>query len=545
MKSTLCALLFAVPLTLFAQSKFGEKIEVKLIEVDAVVTDAKGNRVYGLTADDFLLFEGKKQQEISNFSEYRSPEAKANVAQTQPPAGSEVKAAVIPREPHSIMVLIDALPRRRLIRERAMKDLEQVLDRTLQQGDRASVIAWSSGYERPATVQEPTNDLDAIRQAIRRIAGTVTAAEQVNLSDTTGTETFLKEAELLGGVNGIAVDAATQKQVTQRFGAEQDLLLLRRKCASMQRLISTLAAQPGKKSFIYVSQTFMMPDEGDEGASAGARTQGLEIIERLVKQANASSVTVYAVRPYLYSPDDDDTISSHDTSIDSVDAARSKGFRGHNLSTEALQYLTLPTGGAFGTGPDSVANVGATIAEDLESYYSLAYRARSDGGDHERKITVRTKDPAYTVRNRRAFIEKSNETTARDSLIDHLFSNEGANDLAFDVAEAPVQRAGRNRWLLPIELKIPTSQLQYVDDKGQRVAHVKILIAAAFGVSEITPVTDQTLRIVAREDDRGGYITYETKILGDNRGSKVSIGVFDMASGLAGYRTIDTRERFH
>src|ERR1051325_3153124 len=537
MKSTLCALLFAVPLTLFAQSKFGEKIEVKLIEVDAVVTDAKGNRVYGLTADDFLLFEGKKQQEISNFSEYRSPEAKANVAQTQPPAGSEVKAAVIPREPHSIMVLIDALPRRRLIRERAMKDLEQ--------GDRASVIAWSSGYERPATVQEPTNDLDAIRQAIRRIAGTVTAAEQVNLSDTTGTETFLKEAELLGGVNGIAVDAATQKQVTQRFGAEQDLLLLRRKCASMQRLISTLAAQPGKKSFIYVSQTFMMPDEGDEGASAGARTQGLEIIERLMKQANASSVTVYAVRPYLYSPDDDDTISSHDTSIDSVDAARSKGFRGHNLSTEALQYLTLPTGGAFGTGPDSVANVGATIAEDLESYYSLAYRARSDGGDHERKITVRTKDPAYTLRNRRSFIEKSNETTARDSLIDHLFSNEGANDLAFDVAEAPVQRAGRNRWLLPIELKIPTSQLQYVDDKGQRVAHVKILIAAAFGVSEITPVTDQTLRIVAREDDRGGYITYETKILGDNRGSKVSIGVFDMASGLAGYRTIDTRERFH
>ena len=545
MKSTLCALLLAVPLSLFAQSKFGEKIEVKLIEVDAVVTDAKGNRVYGLTADDFLLFEGKKQQEISNFSEYRSPEAKANVAQTQPPAGSEVKAAVIPREPHSIMVLIDALPRRRLIRERAMKDLEQVLDRTLQQGDRASVIAWSSGYERPATVQEPTNDLDAIRQAIHRIAGTVTAAEQVNLSDTTGTETFLKEAELLGGVNGIAVDAATQKQVTQRFGAEQDLLLLRRKCASMQRLISTLAAQPGKKSFIYVSQTFMMPDEGDEGASAGARTQGLEIIERLVKQANASSVTVYAVRPYLYSPDDDDTISSHDTSIDSVDAARSKGFRGHNLSTEALQYLTLPTGGAFGTGPDSVANVGATIAEDLESYYSLAYRARSDGGDHERKITVRTKDPAYTVRNRRSFIEKSNETTARDSLIDHLFSNEGANDLAFDVAEAPVQRAGRNRWLLPIELKIPTSQLQYVDDKGQRVAHVKILIAAAFGVSEITPVTDQTLRIVAREDDRGGYITYETKILGDNRGSKVSIGVFDMASGLAGYRTIDTRERFH
>ncbi|HJQ36068.1 MAG TPA: VWA domain-containing protein [Thermoanaerobaculia bacterium] len=543
MKSRLCALLLAVPLTLFAQSKFGEKIEVKLIEIDAVVTDAKGNRVYGLTAGDFLLFEGRKQQEISNFSEYRSPEAKVN-------AGSEAKAAVIPRrEPHSIMVLIDALPRRRFIRDRALKDLEQVLGRTLQTGDRASVIAWASGYERPVTVQEPTNDLALIHQAIRRIAGTVTAAEQVNLGDTTGTETFFKEAESVGGENGIGADAATQNQFTQRVGAQQDIMLLRRKCRSMQRLISTLAAQPGKKSFIYVSQTFMMPDEGGDGASSGARAQGLEIIERLVKQANASSVTVYAVRPYLYSPDDDDTVKSVDT-IDSLDATRNKGFRGHNLSTEALQQLTLPTGGAFGTGPDSVAKVGAAIIEDLESYYSLAYRARSDGGDRERKITVRTKNPAYTVRSRHAFIEKSNETIARDSLIDRLFSNEGANDLAFDVAEKPVQRIGRNRWLLPIELRIPTSQLQYVDDaanvdnRGQRVAHVKILIAAAFGVSEITPVTDQTLRIVAREDDRGGYITYETKILGDSRGSKVSIGVFDTASGLAGYRTIDNRQRF-
>src|SRR5512139_1517921 len=44
------------------------RVSVDLVEVDAVVTDKKGNHVAGLTADDFQVFEDGKQQKITHFS---------------------------------------------------------------------------------------------------------------------------------------------------------------------------------------------------------------------------------------------------------------------------------------------------------------------------------------------------------------------------------------------------------------------------------------------------------------------------------------------
>ena len=45
-----------------------------LVGIDAVVTDKSGNPVTGLGPDDFELFENRKRQTISNFSEYRETE---------------------------------------------------------------------------------------------------------------------------------------------------------------------------------------------------------------------------------------------------------------------------------------------------------------------------------------------------------------------------------------------------------------------------------------------------------------------------------------
>src|SRR5258705_3057359 len=48
-----------------------ESIDVRVVNVDVVVTDGDGKRVLGLTKDDFELFEEKKPQSITNFSEIR------------------------------------------------------------------------------------------------------------------------------------------------------------------------------------------------------------------------------------------------------------------------------------------------------------------------------------------------------------------------------------------------------------------------------------------------------------------------------------------
>ena len=49
-----------------------ESIEVSIVNVDCVVTDRDGNRVRGLTAEDFWILEQGQVREISNFAEHAS-----------------------------------------------------------------------------------------------------------------------------------------------------------------------------------------------------------------------------------------------------------------------------------------------------------------------------------------------------------------------------------------------------------------------------------------------------------------------------------------
>ena len=65
----------ALALTWFLSSaalaQQSETIEVRITNLDVVVTDRSGNPITGLTKDDFEILEGGKPQTITNFSELR------------------------------------------------------------------------------------------------------------------------------------------------------------------------------------------------------------------------------------------------------------------------------------------------------------------------------------------------------------------------------------------------------------------------------------------------------------------------------------------
>jgi len=58
----------AITTNLFAQ-QIAETIEVRVTNVDVVVTGRDGKPMRGLTRDDFELYENKKLQPITNFYE--------------------------------------------------------------------------------------------------------------------------------------------------------------------------------------------------------------------------------------------------------------------------------------------------------------------------------------------------------------------------------------------------------------------------------------------------------------------------------------------
>lgn len=450
-------------LLLFAHDlPFQEKVEVRLIEVNAVVTDRAGNRVYGLTPDDFEVREGRTQQKITNFSEYgATPEA---------------------REPHSLAIVIDALPRQSFIREKAFAQLDTAVPKLMHPGDYVSVVYWEEGRERPRVVAEST-DPNVVMAAIRSLnAGDAQDIDSVR-------------AEMIKSIGKtLPLDSSVEFRIS----------FLRRKTAALQRIIDVLGARPGRKALLYVSQNLSLV-RNDATAK--------RLVDSIAAAANANGVTIYSVRPSL-------------------------------TDTSALERLTDPTGGLLDIGYTSVADITPRIAADFESYYSIAYRALSDGSDRERNISVRAKNPAYSVRVRRAVIDKSNETKAKETIVSRLFVDDGADDVKFTLSEGqPKPATYRGRWLLPVVLKIPADQVRFEPESGQQVARVGILVASANGIAEVTPVTTNELR-VGDKDLEDGFVTYSFDILGDKRGSKVSIGVVDRRTGAIGVRTIDNRDRF-
>src|SRR5439155_21958734 len=75
--------------------KLTETIDVKVINVDVVVTDKKGNSIPGLTKDDFELFENGQPKLITNFYEVEGKKA-TNVSITAP--GAEKPVTTVPPE---------------------------------------------------------------------------------------------------------------------------------------------------------------------------------------------------------------------------------------------------------------------------------------------------------------------------------------------------------------------------------------------------------------------------------------------------------------
>src|SRR4051812_46245170 len=68
-------------------------VDVRLINIDVVVTDKKGNPITGLTKDDFVLLENGTPKPITNFYEVQAPHVTTADVKT-PPTAAAAKAAV-------------------------------------------------------------------------------------------------------------------------------------------------------------------------------------------------------------------------------------------------------------------------------------------------------------------------------------------------------------------------------------------------------------------------------------------------------------------
>lgn len=520
--------------------KLSENIDVRIINVDVVVTDKKGNSVRGLTRDDFELFENGVPKPISNFYEVEGKVA-TQVA-IAPPAPGAAPAPVPPKEEvaehmrRRIIFYIDNLSLAPFNRNRVFKQMKEFATNVMRPGDEAMIATFNRSMKiRTAFTRDPK----LIAQTLDAIAGE-SALGLSNRSEKRDVEGRIRDAQ--------SYDEALASARTYASSVEHDL---RQSVDSINGLMTTLAGVEGKKILVLTTEGFQiqpgremfyMLDEtakeknwtgGGSGMLEGMSFDGHTYIQSVARTANANGITMYTLHAGGLAAANEGT-----TAENSKPVSYTVSQAGVTNSTESLQLLAEMTGGLASVNTNNYAQAFKNIERDLNSYYSLGYRGGTERVDRQRSLEVRTRNRNLRVRNRQTFVEKSTFAEMNDRVIANLLYRSKANDLKIAVKINTPVRADE-LFRVPIEVQVPMDNLTLLPQGEAYLGGFTVYVAVANKDGDMSDVSHRTTTIRVPVADmpkaKGKYYTYVLDLVMEPGVNKVSVGVVDDVSNTTGF----------
>ena len=382
----LLAVLLAAPAIIQAQTaeeSFGEVIDVRLVNVEAVVTDRKGNRVTGLTAGDFRLLVDGVEVPIDYFSEVAD-----GVVQQSAEGGVPAPAAAGPVG-RSYLVFIDESVVLAQDRDLVLDELERDLDR-LRPEDRMGVVAFD-GAQLHRLADWTSN---------RRI---LTAAfEEARSRPALGIRLNIERAYIPPGSSEDEMSRALDNSGMDRIGKlprqdETELTTLQH--AWVRRVAEAAAAAlrgfellPGRKSMLLLCGGWPLP----------------ELADPLVQEANRLGYTLYPVDVPGMEAGPVVDIRQEKPAEKLTGILSSDWELGVHAS---LGMVAEATGGRPALNAARVDALERAEA-DTRSYYWLGFSPewKADGRQH--RIVVEARRPGLEIRARNGFSDLSRAKVA-------------------------------------------------------------------------------------------------------------------------------------
>jgi VWFA-related protein len=530
-------------------SRVGESIEVSIVNVEVHVTDKQGNRVTGLRTEDFEIRENGKVQPITNFSEYVSAGSAGTVtveaAPGSAPLSSSIAAEAPPRLRRSIVLFIEPITLANFRAKEFFDSLRTLLRRTVEKGDQVSIVT----FVRATRIRQPfTDDMASIDTTLAALEKEMSGAEGNSYDESkfvlAEAASFEKEyEEALSELGFPAPGSNAQVSMSELAAARRELFLIRQKTAALESLIQSISGADGRKIVIMATRRF--------GLYAGAQYFGgtvppnyrqeldtAQYRQSLIATANANSVTIYPLHPEGLGggSHNDPSISGQDRMESTLEQDLSRLSFGNTVlmnESAALDEVAVATGGASAWGSANIAKLLPRVGDDLESYYSLAYRATATGKDAARKIVVTTKNPAHVVRARKQFVEKSETTQIKDRVRSNLFQRvEGSSaQIPFDVAVGTIRKTGRNRWAVPLKIRIPIGSLTTLPRGPEESGAFSVFFATGGVLGVMSEVEQRTQQFTIPRGDvaraKSSHFTYDLELAIDQLVKSLSIAVMD------------------
>jgi VWFA-related protein len=525
------------PASATGDEPFLDTLDVTVVNVEVYVTDKQGNRITGLTRDDFQLFEAGRPVAITNFYAVEggkpilagegSGAVEPGAAAAGPaPAG----ASALPEDQRLNLILyIDNFNIHPSDRNRVMGDLRTFLRDNVKPGDRVMLVS----YDRELHERQPfTSDAGALASALEKLEKVTGSAVQHDSER----RQALAQIDRTGD--------AREARNAAHFYAMSVFNDMAFSVAALKDMVTSLAGLPGRKALMYVGNGVPMIAGEDLYSAVNERFPEIKVTEafqfdasrrfrELTEQANANRVTFYAIDAGGLRSDSSFDAENAGSSLNNPSLIDSIQTSNRHAT---LQKMARETGGQVVLNSSDVLPHLERIAQDFGTFYSLGYTPThsGDGRYYKTEVKLKNKPRGLQVRHREGYRDKSVEARMSEGTLAALRFPLEENPLGVTLKFGAGVRRDDGVFVVPVEVRIPLGKVVLVPRETSHEASVRLWVAATDEKGDSSPVQQARVPIsipLARvaEAKEKNYV-YTVQLLMRKGNHKIAIGVRDEAA---------------
>jgi VWFA-related protein len=364
------------------------RIDVNLVQVDAVVSDSRNRRVADLQASDFEVLQDGKPQAITNFAyvanKPAAPGARAAVAK---PAKGDVPPPPPVLQPtevrRTLAFIVDDLGLAGENIPTVRDTIRKFVDNEMRPDDLVAIVRTGAGM---GALQQFTTDKRLLHEALDRV----------------------NYGQSRVGVSSFAPLGSTPTGRGARGAIELDHLredsFAAGSLGAIRFVVNSMAGFPGRKSVVLFTENIRMIYRGTTDEMVA------QAVRQLSDAANRAAVVIHAIDPRglpdLNLAAQDNTAGMSRRRVSRVPAQREVEME---RTEEGMFALSDATGGLFLHDVNDLGEALRRAAGDSDGYYLIGYHPDANtfeanaGQPRFHKIDVKVKKSGLHVRSREGF----------------------------------------------------------------------------------------------------------------------------------------------
>lgn len=506
------SVLLAIPVV--AQlSQFGEVIDVRVINVDAVVTGPNGVPVRGLGAEEFELRVDGRVVPISYFAALED--------------GHTIEAGVPVESGSATRPYLALVWDQRAFRPKdAAATLGTLVERlpALIESTRGIMIARQGttlGIE-----QSFSTDQGLLTNAISRLD------DRTAVSFARGERTLLRSrlARALRPEDAkTSEEARLVREQADRLLQEINLQAQQERQEALagldqlRQLVSLLSNLPGRKSVLYLGGGIQTRpaeplyrawhDKYDSIAnrlrvpSFGGRADLTDVTSGFVSLTTAANNHRVAFYTHDLSGARSSAASVEFATVEAAEFATEESID----RQQNLLGLATSTGGLGVINRASVGPLLDGLLRDLQSYYSLGFEL-SDVVPRRGRIELRVRSPNLRVRHFDRFDDTAAGDQLREAAMTALLTDQATNPLEISVEVGAGEKQRNGTYVVPLLVKVPISHLALLPQGNRHVGKLSVVVVARSADGDLSapsfgevPVEIENTDLLAAMSRLAGY----------------------------------------